>query len=67
LVLRSFVRYPILTRASDGQMDRSQVKKPRISLRKPVRWPYTGLGHVRPHANYPGEFPEFATDRLTVS
>jgi hypothetical protein len=31
---------------SDGQIDHSRVKKPRISRQKPVTWPDTAFGHL---------------------
>src|SRR5438105_2401659 len=31
---------------SDGQMDRDQVRKPRIFRGKPVRWPDMAFGHL---------------------
>jgi hypothetical protein len=31
---------------SDGQIDRGQMRKPRISQAKPVRWPDIGFGHL---------------------
>ena len=54
----SFVGLAILAQASDGQMDHGQVKKPRISREKPVRWPDMAFGHLTPQANFAPVSPQ---------
>jgi len=39
-------------------MDHGQVKKPRIFLGKPVRWPDMAFGHLTPQANFAPMSPQ---------